>query len=1017
MAFNALIGALRVVLGLDSGEFETGLKRSEGKLGAFGKAASAGLAIAATAVAGAGAVIAAGVKSAIDAADELNKASQKVGVSVEALSRLKYAGDLADVSLEQLTGGFKKLSANMASAARGAGPAAGAFQALDISVTDANGKLRDGDAVFADVAEAFSRMENGAGKTALAVAIFGKSGADLIPLLNSGKSGLAEMAAEAEALGVTIDSRTAQAAENFNDNLTRLQTVGTGLTTQLSAALAPTLASISAAFVGVAKNGAVMHGVGVLLGGTLKVLASAAVVVAQAFSNMGTFIASAAKAIVLVFRGDFAGAVDAFKAGIVQNIKGLGTAAIAVRDIWIGTGAQVAGVTPQVSDQIAAPLVEGANKASAARKALESEAQKAARALGDFVAAEEKRLAERSLDANQIKIRELQARAQEAINLGLEAEYQRILLLIDAYRQLGIEIVKVDAATVDFVATPRDLSAAIDEMAKNAKPSVEDLADAFHAAGNAVDDVFYGVRNNDWVGAFGGLVRGLGQVRDAFAQAGNSAGQFAAIAGLANGVGQAIGGTAGATISGAASGALTGFTVAGPVGALVGGILGGLGGLFGSSKAKKKAKKEAAERARLEAERKAAEEAAQKRELEIAVLEASGKAVEAAAEREKDYLASLSPANRALGEQLIALRKETEAREAAAELARITRDLEVERLEAIGDAAGAMKLFREDELAALPEALRPAKQAIYDYLDAQAALTAAQQHYADIQSELDGRAADAREALADAAAEEAERLEDVADRFGDLADALAEARGQLLKDALGGGAQSAALARGAFQRIAAAARAGDEQALADLPDAVRAFVDAETARATTQSQVDAAIRQGAAALKGAEGVARVRVSDAQRQLDELHLQTDHLVGIEAKVSTIGGLIDALNAAVYEQTTFAKVSASALDALRVELPGAIASLSAALNDNLNLDGMATGGIDASAVTAALDSSTGGLNGTDLSGAGGADLAKAVAEAMTKSPEFTKLVDAAVATARSLDDATQGGDSLRTTTVAA
>ncbi|WP_230681798.1 hypothetical protein, partial [Streptococcus pneumoniae] len=88
-------------------------------------------------------------------------------VTVEALSRLEYAAKLSDVSLEGLTGGLQKLSKGMADAAGGKGPAA-AFKALGIAVTDARGQLRGSDEVMSEIADRFSRLEDGATKTALA---------------------------------------------------------------------------------------------------------------------------------------------------------------------------------------------------------------------------------------------------------------------------------------------------------------------------------------------------------------------------------------------------------------------------------------------------------------------------------------------------------------------------------------------------------------------------------------------------------------------------------------------------------------------------------------------------------------------------------------------------------------------------------------------------------------------------------------------------------------------------------
>lgn len=190
-------------------------------MAAFSKAATVALTAFAAGAAAATAAMGVAVQGAIDHADELNKASQKAGVAVESLSRLAYAAKLSDVALGQLTGGLQKLSKGMLEAANGDGPAK-AFRALGVTVTDTNGRLRDSNAVFSELADRFSRMEDGSTKTALAIQIFGKSGADLIPLLNSGADGLARMADEADRMGATISDKTARSAEEFNDTLTRI---------------------------------------------------------------------------------------------------------------------------------------------------------------------------------------------------------------------------------------------------------------------------------------------------------------------------------------------------------------------------------------------------------------------------------------------------------------------------------------------------------------------------------------------------------------------------------------------------------------------------------------------------------------------------------------------------------------------------------------------------------------------------------------------------------------------------
>ena len=179
MASNSVIGALHVALGIDSAQFEAGLKRAQSSLGSFGKVAAVGFAAAATAAVAAGSALAVMGLRAIDSADGLSKAAQKAGVTTEALSRLKYAADYSDVSLEQLTGGLQKLAKNMADVASGKGAtAATALSALGISITDTSGQLRGADEVFIEIADRFGRLEDGSTKTALAMQLFGKTGAD-----------------------------------------------------------------------------------------------------------------------------------------------------------------------------------------------------------------------------------------------------------------------------------------------------------------------------------------------------------------------------------------------------------------------------------------------------------------------------------------------------------------------------------------------------------------------------------------------------------------------------------------------------------------------------------------------------------------------------------------------------------------------------------------------------------------------------------------------------------------------
>lgn len=158
-------------------------------------------------------------KEALALGDSLSKASEKLGISVEKLSAMTYAAALSDVSLEGLEKGMKKFSQAIVEANSAGSDAATAFSVLGIATKDVHGKTLPLDVLFAKVADRFSTMEDGAGKVSIAVALFGRAGMDMIPILNKGAAGIAQMEAEAGRLGATISGKTAKQLEEANDNL------------------------------------------------------------------------------------------------------------------------------------------------------------------------------------------------------------------------------------------------------------------------------------------------------------------------------------------------------------------------------------------------------------------------------------------------------------------------------------------------------------------------------------------------------------------------------------------------------------------------------------------------------------------------------------------------------------------------------------------------------------------------------------------------------------------------------
>lgn len=257
------------------------------------------------------------VKSAIDTGDALDEMSQRVGVSVETLSVWKPAAEQSGVSGESFEKGLRKLSTTMLEAATGSEDAARGFSAVGVEFKNQDGTLRATDQVLLDLAERFNAMPDGAEKTALAVQLFGKSGAELIPFLNQGRDGINELAAEMQALGVQMSDETAAQAGNFNDALDKLKLATTSIGNQIIASLLPALNDMAGGMVESAKQGGTLRAIldGVVL--VLKTLALGAATVGKAFVALGEAIGAGVAAAVEALKGNTEGAK-----AIIADLKG-----------------------------------------------------------------------------------------------------------------------------------------------------------------------------------------------------------------------------------------------------------------------------------------------------------------------------------------------------------------------------------------------------------------------------------------------------------------------------------------------------------------------------------------------------------------------------------------------------------------------------------------------------------------------------------------------------------------------
>jgi hypothetical protein len=195
-----------------------------------------------------------GFMNAINNADRLDELSARLGISTEQLSAWGYAAKLSGTDLESLTGSIQKFSKTVASAADANSRQAELFAALGISVKDAAGNLRDVEDLLPEVADRFKALDNETTETALAMELFGRSGAELLEFLNRGSDGLNKLGEEARDLGGIIDGETAKAAAEFKDQLDQLRVVTNALFTQIARELLPDLKALTAQLTQLGKD-------------------------------------------------------------------------------------------------------------------------------------------------------------------------------------------------------------------------------------------------------------------------------------------------------------------------------------------------------------------------------------------------------------------------------------------------------------------------------------------------------------------------------------------------------------------------------------------------------------------------------------------------------------------------------------------------------------------------------------------------------------------------------------------
>ena len=193
---------------------------------------------------GAKALVEAGVAAA-SYADEMLTASQVTGMSTDTLQEYRYAAELIDTDLEDVSKALAKNVKSMASAQSGSKAYAQAYKELGIEVEDSNGNLRDSETVFWEAIDALGNMENKTKADAIAMQLFGRSARELNPLIKTGSEGFRALADEAHEAGAVLSESTLNSLGDVDDSIQRLNSQTAALKTVLGAGIAPILGTLA----------------------------------------------------------------------------------------------------------------------------------------------------------------------------------------------------------------------------------------------------------------------------------------------------------------------------------------------------------------------------------------------------------------------------------------------------------------------------------------------------------------------------------------------------------------------------------------------------------------------------------------------------------------------------------------------------------------------------------------------------------------------------------------------------
>ena len=200
-------------------------------------------------------------------ADTFLTLSAQTGLSTDTLEKYNAVAELADVSVETFTGSLAKTTKAMGEAQKGSTKYVEAYKQLGVSVTDANGNLRDSEDVYWETVDALKGIENETERDALAMELFGKKAQDLNTIIDMGSEGFKELEGTAIDMGAVLGGDALASLGALDDEMQIFKSTTSSTKNILASAFAPAVSSVmnEVNYLGEATNGlinAVLSGEG-----------------------------------------------------------------------------------------------------------------------------------------------------------------------------------------------------------------------------------------------------------------------------------------------------------------------------------------------------------------------------------------------------------------------------------------------------------------------------------------------------------------------------------------------------------------------------------------------------------------------------------------------------------------------------------------------------------------------------------------------------------------------------------